>query len=268
MMHTCSHYHYDYPPASILTDYHTSKKKWEILTGFEPFWPMSNPIESGLMQKHSFLMQSLSWLHWKWNQIRGCFCPGHCRTGEMSRLPPDNDACRSTRSSTASDNPPPPVVTLLAPFWSAHIAGGRVNSVWATVSTPDCKWRWDIGASQKWRQRHYFRRHWVHVEKDKVLQSWGHFSGCYWLQMKLGILVFSVPAEVNSGWAMTISTCWPKPRIWSCVSSWRTLKASASTPNTTSSTWQMSSYATGCQLADTGTGSGSKMDHKWRINVN
>lgn len=33
----------------------------------------------------------------------------------MSRLPPDNDAHRSTGSSVASDNPPPAVVILLAP---------------------------------------------------------------------------------------------------------------------------------------------------------
>lgn len=242
-----------------------NERFWQVLSHFNQ---ISNCTESGVMQQHSFLMQSLCLPHWKRNQIRGCFHPGHCRTGEMSRLPPDNDACRSTRSSTASDNPPPSVVTLLAPFWSAHLAGGLVNSVWETVPTADCKWRWDTGASQKRYQRHYFRRRWVHVEQDIVFQSWGHFCGCCWLQMKLGVLVFSVPAGVNSGWEMTISTCWPKPRIWSCESSWRTSKASASTPNTTSSTWQMSSYATGCRLADTGTGSDSKMNHKWRIHVN
>lgn len=37
----------------------------------------------------------------------------------MSRLPPDNDAYRSTGSSTASDNPPPALVILLAPCVAA-----------------------------------------------------------------------------------------------------------------------------------------------------
>lgn len=189
--------------------------------------------------------------------------PGKCQDYFQIMMPADQP-----------DQARPQIIFLLPllfsslAFWSAHLAGGRVNSVWATVSATDYKWTWDIGDSPKWHCRHYFRWYWAHVEKDKALQSQSHFSGCYWLQMKLGVLVFSVPAEGNSGWAMTISTCWPKPRIWSCISSWKTLKASASTPNTISSMWQMSSYDTGCQLADTGTGSDSKMNHKWRIIVN